>query len=101
MKMDDGHTTRDSDVTVKSDATVPLPDDTSVDKDLILMKWIYENWKSLFSSMEDSLDKFSKDNSKRDEVNPILKSEKADRLMQSRTMQDTEISNQSHAQVFI
>jgi hypothetical protein len=62
--------------TVDSDVTVLLPkNDTSIDKNQILIEWIYGKWQFFFSSVEDLLDKLPNH-----EENPIVKSEKDQRL---------------------
>jgi hypothetical protein len=80
MNMEEDHNTGDGDTTTDSDATVALPDDTSIDEDQILIEWIYMEWKSFFSSVEGLLDKFPNETERIHEENPILKSEKAQRL---------------------
>jgi hypothetical protein len=75
MEEDQGDAMVDSDKTVDSDATVPLPDDTTIDENQIQMEWIYGKWKVFFSSVEDLLDK-----TPNHEENHFVKSEKAQRL---------------------
>jgi len=77
MIMEEDHNTGDGDTTMDSDATVPFPDDTSIDENQILIEWIYMEWKFFFSSVEGLLDKFPNETEKIHEENPILKSEKA------------------------
>ena len=73
MNMEEDHNTGDGDTTTDSDATVALPDDTSIDEDQILIEWIYMEWKAFFSSVEGLLDKFPNETERIHEENPILK----------------------------
>jgi hypothetical protein len=75
MKIEEDHSTGDGDTTVDSDATVPLPDDTSVGNNQILIEWIYGKWKCFFCSVDVLLVELPNH-----EDNPIVKSEKAQRL---------------------
>jgi hypothetical protein len=50
-------------------------DATSDEEDQIMIEWIYRKWKCFFSSVEDLLDKLPNQ-----EENPIVKSDKAQRL---------------------
>jgi hypothetical protein len=76
MKIEEDRTsTGDGDATVDSDATVPLPDDTSVGDNQILIEWIYGKWKCFFRSVDELLVELPNH-----EDNPIVRSEKAQRL---------------------
>ena len=60
MNMEEDHNTGDGDTTTDSDATVPFPDDTSIDENQILIEWISMEWKSLLQFCGSFVEQVSK-----------------------------------------